>query len=73
MKQHPALPAVKEHPLKQTLLNQVPLSQVAQFIGKTYTSTSAILSGTYPATEKTELKLAELAELIGAGGGTHDA
>lgn len=69
MKQHPALPPVTEHPLKKTILNQVPLSQVARFIGKSYTNTSQILSGTIPATDKTELKLAELVELIGAGGG----
>lgn len=72
MKPHPALPRITEHPLKQTILNQVPLSQVARFIGKSYSNTSQILSGTIPATDKTENKLAELAELIGAGGG-HDA
>ena len=69
MKQHPALPPITEHPLKKTLLNQISLSQIARFIDKGYTYTSGLLSGAYPATEETENKLKELAELIGSGGG----
>ena len=62
---HPKLPEVRPHWFRAVRLrNSVPLTQVAEFIGLAYTTTSSLLNGYLKCSPETEAKLRRLAEIL---------
>jgi len=62
---HPKLPEVRPHWFRAVRLrHSVPLTQVAEFIGLAYTTTSSLLNGYLTCSPETEAKLRRLAEIL---------